>query len=177
MHPWELKEENCISSAGKAGLSIITYHRHPARMALLVNYSVRNSEMPPNQLPLSSQVTSAWQMLNKNSTLLTHSSDGPGTPGALSCKAVPVGMTNPQPTPNLCRICCSRWMHASLHGLMGSIPQYSKSCLVSLQDLSQLLFNSLGHLKRFQSSGSCQTLPQFSRRKTVVIAGLPQFSA
>lgn len=46
---------------------------------------------------------------------------------------------------------------------------------MSLQDLSQLLFNGFGNLERLQSTGSWQTLSQFSRgaiKTTLVITGL-----
>jgi len=84
-------------------------------------------------------------------------------------------MINFQLTLNLSKTYCSSWMHVSLGGPIGFIPEYRKSWLMLLLKLSPLFFNGLGILERSQSTGSWQMLAQFSRRvrrKTLVITGL-----
>ena len=88
---------------------------------------------------------------------------GTGTPGALSCMTVTTVTINSQPIQNLCSIDCFSWMHVSLQGPMEFITGYSKSWLMSSQDLLQLFFNNPRNLGRSQSTGSWQMLSQFSR--------------
>jgi len=57
--------------------------------------------------------------------------------------------TNFQWASSLHRTCCSSWKHTDLWGTMRFTPGYSKSLLMSLRDLSQLVFTRLGKAEKF----------------------------
>lgn len=108
--------------------------------------------------------------------MLSFTTLGPGTLEP-SVEGPWLGVPQPsQLTLSLFETSCSRWIHINLWSPMGFLPGYRKNWPISLQDISPLLFNSLGSLERSQLNGSWHMLSQFSRmvkRNTLVIAGLP----
>lgn len=76
------------------------------------------------------------------------------TPGTLRWKTMTTRMMNSQPTLNLCVIFCSS---LSLWDQVEVIPEYSKTWLKSLEEVSQWFFSGLRNLKRFQwlETGIC----------------------
>lgn len=97
-----------------------------------------------------------------------------GPPGASSWRTMIVVMINFQPTPRLCGICYSIWMHISVWDPMRIIPGCSKNWTMSLWDLFQLCLNGFGNLERPQLTGIWQVFQFWKRakKKTLVIMEL-----
>lgn len=147
MCPWKLKEGNWALQQGQAGLSTIVYHRHPARMAVLMNCSVRNSETPPVQLSLSHGDLS---LANRNSPLLTHSSDGPWDPQSSELQDCVCGNDKP---PSNCKPGQDLLLQMDAH--KSAWPDRIHP--TALRELPGVIARPL--LIIFQQSGECEEVP------------------
>lgn len=87
-----------------------------------------------------------WKCLMHSVPLPSTRMMGSAGPSTLTWRTMAVGMLISQSTLNSCGICCSGWIPINQQSLAGFIQEYSKSCLVSPQSISQWLLEVFGNL-------------------------------